>query len=189
MEIVNFFPTQIFKDIVNENMKNDLLKLCNDYTSKTQTNLLHIDNFPSTLANTELSYPVNTDPTVKMVFEYLYEIANNFASQRQQFVDKDSFRPYGFFSNMKKGAHLRKHTHKDCRFSGIIYLEVGDDVPQLLFHDPRPHVQFEPSDYGGKYIESIKPENGMILMWDSWLTHELMYKENHQPRKVFSFNL
>ena len=189
MEVLNLFPTQIYKDFVNDNMKNDLLELCNHYTSVSDTNLLHIENFPSTLSNDDLSYPINTSPVVKMVFNYLYEVANQFTQQRNQKLNTDSLQPYGFFSDMKRGAYLRKHTHKDCRFSGIIYLEVGDNVPHLLFHDPRPHATFEPSDYGGNYVQSIKPENGMLLLWDSWLCHEIMHKDNDEPRKVFSFNL
>lgn len=33
MELLNFFPTQIYKGFINDNMKNDLLNLCNRYTS------------------------------------------------------------------------------------------------------------------------------------------------------------
>jgi uncharacterized protein (TIGR02466 family) len=189
MELLNFFPTQIYKGFVNDNMKNDLLNLCNHYTSETTTNLLHIKNFPSTLANETLSGHINNEPVVKMVFNYLFEVATRFLQERNQVLDCNELKPYGFFSDMKEGAYLRRHAHKDCRFSGIIYLEVGDNVPQLLFHDPRPYVQFEPSHYGGSYIQSIKPENGMILLWDSWLNHEVLTKENDQPRKSFTFNL
>jgi uncharacterized protein (TIGR02466 family) len=189
MEILNIFPTQIYKNFVNDNMKNDLLQLCNHYTSETTTNLLHIKNFPSTLANNDLSSRINDEPVVKMVFNFLFEVAAEFSQQRNQSLDYSEFRPYGFFSDMKQDAYLRRHAHKDCRFSGIIYLEVGNDVPHLLFHDPRPHVQFEPSHYCGSYIESVKPENGMLLLWDSWLNHEVLSKHNDQPRKSFTFNL
>lgn len=189
MEVINLFPTQIYKDFVNDNMRNDLLELCNHYTSVSNTNLLHIENFPSTLANDDLSYPINTSPVVKMVFNYLYEVANQFTQQRNQKLRNDSLQPYGFFSDMKKGAYLRKHTHKDCRFSGIIYLEVGDNVPPLVFHDPRPYTKFESSKYCTNPVITIPPQQGMMLIWDHWLEHEVYTKTNDNPRKSFTFNI
>lgn len=189
MQPINLFPTTIYKEFINENMKKDLLNLCEKYTQETETNLLHISNFPSTLANKDLQNQVNSEPVVKMVFNYLLDQVQDILHKRNELVDYNNFNPYGFFSSMQQGAYLRQHSHKDCKFSGIIYLEVGDDVPGLIFHDPRPFTKFISSNNEQNSMFIIEPEEKMLLIWDSWLDHEVMTKNNQQPRKSFTFNL
>jgi len=188
MQNLQLFPTNVYKDYINENMRLDLLSLCNKYTAETTTNLLHIENFPSTLANQELQNNVNNEIVVKMVFNFLFEKVKEISYANGVTLTQEDIRPYGFFSSMNKGAYLRQHSHKDCKFSGIIYLEVGDDVPGLLFHDPRPLAKFTNSQEH-QSLYQVKAENNLLLIWDNWLDHEVLPKSNAQPRKSFTFNL
>lgn len=189
MRFLPLFPTCILIDNVEEISKK-MLPLCNKYTQKTQTNLLGQANFPSTLYD-ELSIDVNKEPLVIETLEYIHSrYIKKILYDRGVFYDRNKFGdPYGFFSDMKKGAQLRKHSHQDCQFSGIIYLEVGDNVPELIFHDPRPYPKFQTSDFKTNDAIPIKPENNLILIWDHWLDHEVREKTSDQPRKAFSFNI
>lgn len=190
MNFEPLFPTVLLKDYINDELKNNLLDLCNKYTDMTQTNLLGIKHFPSTLQNWDLSLLVNNEPIVQQTFEIIINYyLKTFLEARGQPFDKETFNPYGFFSNMKKGAYLRKHSHTDCRFSGIIYLDIGEDVPDLIFHDPRPYVMFEPTRYSSNTTIPVAPENNLLLIWDHWLEHEIREKTNDNPRKVFTFNV
>ena len=95
---------------------------------------------------------------------------------------------------MERNAYLRKHSHLDCSFSGIVYLETGEDVPPLVLYDPRPVRLFynypvskmPPKD---DPIHVIHPKKGMIVLFDAWLEHEVYQKLNDNPRKTFVFNL
>lgn len=190
MNFEPLFPTILLKDYINDDLKNNLLELCNKYTEETQTNLLGIDNFPSTLQNRDLGPLVNQEPVVQETLDYIINYyVKTFLEARGQPFDTKTFNPYGFFSDMKKGAYLRKHSHTDCRFSGIIYLDIGENVPSLVFHDPRPYKMFEPSYYGSNSALPVAPENNLILIWDHWLEHEVYQKTNDNHRKVFTFNI
>lgn len=185
----SFFPTVILFDKVPE-ISNKLLDLCNYYTSQTNTNLLGHSNFPSTLYD-ELALEVNKESLVIETLEYIHsKYIKTILTDRGVFYDRNKFNnSYGFFSDMKKGAQLKKHFHQDCQFSGIIYLEVGENVPELIFHDPRPYHKFQTLDFRTNNVISIKPENHLLLIWDHWLEHEVPEKINDQSRKAFSFNI
>lgn len=190
MTLHPLFPTVIYSNYIDEILRTELLNLCNQYTENTQSNLLGIKNFPSTLHETsEVSQEINNHPVVKKTFEVIKSHVKELLISRKQRYFEEDLKPYGFFSDMKKGSYLRKHAHKDCLFSGIIYLEIGDNVPPLVFHDPRPFTVFESSKYENIPVVPVDPQKGMILIWDHWLEHEVYQKENDNPRKSFTFNV
>lgn len=185
----SFFPTKIlFGEEIS--LVEKLLPICDFYLEKTHTDLLGQSNFPSTLYDS-LSSEVNNNPVVKETIDYISEkYIKKIIEDRGLIFDKDKFdSPFGFFSSMGCGAQLRKHSHQDCQFSGIIYLEVGENVPELIFYDPRPHPKFQTIDFYVKHYEMIRPKTGLIMIWDHWLEHEVDIKKNDEPRKCFSFNI
>jgi hypothetical protein len=187
MKINNFFPTRILTDF-NLDFAARLLPLCDKYTEITQSDLLNVGNYPSTLANGELNELVNDEPAVKEFFDILIDkYAQPLIEAKGIEFDRSIFKPYGFFSSMKKNAYLSKHAHQYCTFSGTFYLDVGDDVPALVVHDPRPHSKFDYNQLQSQVI--VRPQNGLIIMWDFYVEHEVFQKTNDQPRKVFSFNI
>jgi hypothetical protein len=193
MHVKELFPTHIFTDI-NLELAEKLLPLCNKYTEITKTNCLHIDQFPSTLQNKDLEVAVNEEPLVKYALDYIIKQCLIPFLDYKGIDLKSYLHPYGFFSSMHKGAHLRKHCHLDCMFSGIVYLEVGENVPPLRFYDPRPfrdfmHFPVVENNYRNEAIHILEPKIGMIAIWDSWLNHEVHEKLTDDPRKTFVFNL
>jgi hypothetical protein len=191
--IKELFPTFLLEH-TNVELADALLPLCNKYTAESSTNCLHIENFPTTLYNRQQEDEVNNEPVVQQTLEYLVEICLKPLLARRNISIPTKLNPYGFFSSMEKHAYLRKHAHLDCLFSGIIYLEAGEDVPPLVIYDPRPVrlfrnyplTQFPPADSS---IHIVYPEKGKILLWDSYLEHEVYQKLNDNPRKTFVFNL
>jgi hypothetical protein len=186
MIIESVFPTCILQDS-NTDLANALLPLCNKYTSLTTDNLLNIDNFPSTLGSNELNPVVMSDPFVQ---ETLRLIISNYAVKLAEAAGMNynqiDFKPYGFFSSMNKNAYLRRHMHHNCTFSGIIYLEIGEDVPPLVLFNPKPISVFNNEIQNTKFIG---PKAGNIVMWNAWMEHEVPQKINDNPRKSFSFNI
>lgn len=191
--IKELFPTYLL-EFESIELAEALLPLCDHYTALSNTNCLHIDNFPTTLYDRTLERQVMEEPLVKQALEYVTEVClRPFLEHRDLDLPK-SLNPFGFFSTMEKHAYLRKHAHLDCAFSGIIYLEVGEDVPPLVMYDPRPVRNFY--NYPVKKmpprddpIHVIRPTKGKILLWDAWLEHEVYQKMNDNPRKTFVFNL
>lgn len=189
MDYQFFFPTIFCFDWAPD-LVEKLLPLCNKYTAESTTNLLGHKNFPSTLYD-ELSNSVNEEP---LVIETLETIHQRYVKPMMEFrnlkYDRNDFsKPFGFFSSMEMGAMLRKHSHRDCKFSGILYLECGEDVPSLVFHDPRPFTKFTEGNFQTDDVIAVKAETNKFVLWDHWLEHEVLEKENNQSRKAFSFNI
>jgi len=186
MIIESVFPTFVLQDS-NIELANTLLPLCNKYTSLTKDNLLNIDNFPSTLGSDDLNPVVMSDPVVQQTLSMIImTYAVQLAEASEMDYNQIEFKPYGFFSSMNKNAYLRRHMHHRCTFSGIIYLEVGKDVPPLVLFNPKPISVFNGEIQNTKFIE---PQAGKIVMWNSWIEHEVPQKLNDNPRKTFSFNI
>jgi hypothetical protein len=185
--IVNqLFPTCVLVDEDLE-MAAKLLPLCDKYTTITDSNLLHISNFPSTLSDHELIPHVNSEPLVhKFLTTLIHTHAKKLAESIGIPYNNIDFRPFGFFSSMRKHAYLRKHMHRDCTFSGTFYLEVDDDAPPLIFYDPR---QISSVVDSCPHTLTFQPKAGTILLWSSWLEHEIPQKLTDSSRKVFSFNI
>lgn len=187
MKINDFFPTRVLSEM-NADLAVNLLPLCDKFTAITDSGLLGTENFPSTLANEKLNFAVNNEPAVVEFFIYLLEnCAKPLVESKGIMYEQSMFRPYGFFSAMKRHAFLRKHAHQDCIFSGVLYLDAGPNVPALVIHDPRPYTKFDINQLHSQII--IPPTQGLLLMWDNWVEHEIFQKTNDEPRKTFSFNL
>jgi uncharacterized protein (TIGR02466 family) len=186
MQIDSIFPTCILRDS-DLDLAKELLPLCNKYTSATNDTLLNIDNYPSTLGSDDLNPLVNNEIIVRNV---LYTIINKYApiladSMGMDFESID-FKPYGFFSSMHRHAFLRKHMHHHCTFSGSIYLEIEGDVPPLVLHNPKSISVFTNQVNNTTFIH---PKAGDIVMWNSWLEHEVPQMTESCIRKAFSFNI
>jgi uncharacterized protein (TIGR02466 family) len=185
IEIDRIFPTCIVKS-TNLDIAASLLSICDKYLPDTDTALFGVDNFPTTY-NSKLNQEVNSELVVRQVLSYI--INNHAAALAEECgipYNEIKFNPYGFFHSMKQYAYMKRHMHSNATFSGIVYLDIGEDVPPIVFHDPRTASVF--GDNRSHEFE-VKPETGMIMLWNAWLEHEIPQKLNDNVRKVFAFNI
>jgi hypothetical protein len=193
IEFKELFPTVVLFD-ENIELANKMLPLCDSYIAESTTNCLHTQKFPTTLYNRTQEANVNSEPLVHEFFNYvLGHSLKSFLDYRKIGIPREP-RPFGFFNSMEKYAYLRKHSHLDCSFSGVFYLEVGEDVPPLVLYDSRPvrhfvSYPFQEINSRNEQLHVIYPKKGMILLWDSYLEHEVYQKLNDNPRKTFVFNI
>lgn len=99
-----------------------------------------------------------------------------------------------FATEMLRGDRHDTHTHPNCILSGILYLQVPLGSADLVFHDPRPFRKvkcFPPnnrSNLGSPTIQ-ITPKTGMLVMWESWLEHQVLINRSDEGRIALVFNL
>ena len=86
------------------------------------------------------------------------------------------------------------HIHPGSVISGTTYIDVTAGTGALKIEDPRlamlmaaPPLIDVPSESQKRFIY-IEPQNGMTLMWESWLRHEVMPNNSEKPRLSISFN-
>ncbi len=95
---------------------------------------------------------------------------------------------------LKPGGHHSAHIHPHSIISGTLYVEVPDGGGAIRFEDPRlpmmmaAPVRREDAPEELRPFASISPKPGLLLMWESWLRHEVLPGSAKAERLSISFN-
>ena len=97
--------------------------------------------------------------------------------------------------NLLRGSgHHSGHIHPHSILSGTFYVEVPMGSGVIRFEDPRlplmmaaPPRRKDASEQLQPFI-SVEPRAGLLLLWESWLRHEVMPGDGKGERLSISFN-
>lgn len=88
------------------------------------------------------------------------------------------------------GAHIHPHSV----ISGTYYVDVPEGASAIRFEDPRLAMmmaappRLEKARYENKSFLSIRPKPGTVLLWESWLRHDVPMNLSERNRVSISFN-
>lgn len=93
-----------------------------------------------------------------------------------------------------EGGHHPGHIHPGSVLSGTLYIAVPEGAGDIRFEDPRlsrmmaapPLLDTVEEDQ--KRFVYVAPKPGELLMWESWLRHEVMPGRSEEARISISFN-
>ena len=95
---------------------------------------------------------------------------------------------------LSEGGNHSAHLHPNSVVSGTIYIVMPPETSAIKFEDPRhPMMMAAPSrlvnakEYLKPFIY-INPLVGEILLWESWLRHEVPMNMSSEERISISFN-
>lgn len=95
---------------------------------------------------------------------------------------------------MPQGAAHSLHLHPLSVISGTYYVEVPPGSSAIKFEDPRmskfmaaPAKKASARPRNQSYI-SHQPKAGDVMLWESWLRHEVPVNRGKKPRASISFN-
>lgn len=92
-----------------------------------------------------------------------------------------------------RAAHTG-HIHPHSVISGTVYVSVPKGASALKLEDPRlPLMMAAPprradADEAAKSFVYLQPQAGTVLMWESWLRHEVPANAARKERISVSFN-
>jgi uncharacterized protein (TIGR02466 family) len=95
---------------------------------------------------------------------------------------------------LKSGGHHSGHIHPHSSISGTLYVEVPKGSGAIRFEDPRlPLMMAAPRRTQGAPEElqpfvTVEPRPGLLLMWESWLRHEVLPGAGRGERLSIGFN-
>ena len=99
------------------------------------------------------------------------------------------------WANLLRGpGHHSAHIHPHSVLSGTLYIEVPKRSGSIRFEDPRlPMMMAAPTRREDapedlQPFVSVAPRAGLILMWESWLRHEVLPGAGRGERLSISFN-
>ena len=104
---------------------------------------------------------------------------------------KIKLHPHIFVSEMFENDYHTRHAHAGSLLSGILYLQVPSGSSPIVFTDPRPHRDFLCLPKKDKASDQIfiNPVTGLMLIWESWLNHEVPKNASKDGRITVVFNL
>jgi uncharacterized protein (TIGR02466 family) len=95
---------------------------------------------------------------------------------------------------LKPGGHHTAHIHPHAAISGTYYVSVLKGASAIRYEDPRlPMMMAAPPRRAKARRENLSfvdvaPTAGTILMWESWLRHEVPLNKAKAERISISFN-
>lgn len=95
---------------------------------------------------------------------------------------------------LKDGGHHTAHIHPHSILSGTLYVEVPAGSGPIRFEDPRlPMMMAAPTRRADapeqlRPFISVQPRAGLLLLWESWLRHEVLPGTGRGERLSISFN-
>lgn len=91
--------------------------------------------------------------------------------------------------NLLRGSgHHSAHIHPHSILSGTLYVEVPPGAGAIRFEDPRLPLMMAAPARSDAFV-AVPPNPGLLLMWESWLRHEVLPGSGRGERLSISFNL
>ncbi len=145
------------------------------------------------------------DAPVKELFEFCHaamtELLRRLSGYTQEEFDKLKFFYHSWFHVTRNGGFQGMHFHQNASWSGIFCVDPGDHLPEapysgrVRFHDPR-YTAYYYTDAGNKRLlppahmgtVDMHHETGKLLIFPSYLMHEIYPYAGERPRIVVAFN-
>ena len=104
----------------------------------------------------------------------------------------------------KPGGYLAKHHHPDCNLAGVLWIKALQNSGNIVFHNPRtfdPFLQSAKKKEIDSYTDDFKnkfniysdydfpPTEGRILIFPSYLEHQVRENKSNKDRISVSFNI
>jgi uncharacterized protein (TIGR02466 family) len=88
---------------------------------------------------------------------------------------------------LKSGGQHSGHIHPHSIISGTLYIEVPPGSGAIRFEDPRLPLMMAAPRRPDTFV-TVEPKPGLLLMWESWLRHEVLPGTSKAERLSISFN-
>lgn len=88
---------------------------------------------------------------------------------------------------LKAGGHHSGHIHPHSIISGTFYVEVPRGSGAIRFEDPRLPLMMAAPPRGDSFV-IVEPRPGLLILWESWLRHEVLSGAGKGERLSISFN-
>lgn len=134
------------------------------------------------------------DPTIASLAKRLTRHVTRFANECAFDLSRKPRLDSLWVNLLKSGGHHSGHVHPNSVISGTFYVEVPKGSGIIRFEDPRsplmmaapPRQKAAPEEL--QPFVSVEPRPGMLLLWESWLRHEVLAGSGRGERLSVSFN-
>ncbi|OMH32624.1 putative 2OG-Fe(II) oxygenase [Motiliproteus sp. MSK22-1] len=150
----------------------------------------------------ELDFLTHENPNVELLNQTVTELITTIATEvnrgfwpEQAEAAADIIESW--YHVTQNGGYHDAHSHPNCSWCGIYYLDIGDAELATRngvnrFYDPRNNAD-QYLDAGSQYLNStgfwdIEPKEGQIIIFPSYLKHSALPYFGEKDRIVIAFN-
>ena len=187
---MNLYP--IFSDFLSaEKLDLDVKTLaleCNRLKNKkTSRYISNVGGYQTTITFEDLTE--NLQNLKRIILNYCNIIHKELGFKGEQYMDEM------WLNINQKGNSNELHNHAGYFFSGVFYIQTDSKSGCIKFENTNIANQFTFSDnlvekyncYNSKKY-SIQPEENMLLIFPSWLSHYVLPSESQKDRISIAFN-
>jgi uncharacterized protein (TIGR02466 family) len=200
-QILRLFPTQIYQAKIggktatrlNKDLETACLSIARD--DRAGQNWCKENNYAGYTSYASLNDLPERSPQIADLTKVLQTHIDNFAETLQFDLGKRKLRMDSIWINvLKPGGVHTGHIHPNCIISGTYYVAVPARASALKFEDPRlPMMMATPAKKAnappdGQPFVYVNPEPGGIILFESWLRHEVPANQARENRISISFN-
>ena len=89
---------------------------------------------------------------------------------------------------LPQGGSHTSHIHTNAVLSGTYYVNAPEGSSPIVFEDPRHAMMMAAPPRKTSVYESRTPKAGTLMLWESWLRHEVPMNRAESNRTSVSFN-
>ncbi len=188
MPVRSLFPTQLYEaELADEQLLGELANSIRSLAEADRAgrNWSREHQYRGYTSYASLNDLPSRDPSVAQLAKLLGKHAQSFASELRWEVRPklDSL----WVNLLKSGGHHSAHIHPHSIISGTIYVEVPKGSGAIRFEDPRLPMMMAAPQRPDSFAR-VEPRPGLLLMWESWLRHEVLPGSGKGERLSISFN-
>lgn len=134
------------------------------------------------------------DPSIATLSKHLVRHAAAFADECAFALNRKPRLDSIWVNLLRGGGAHSAHIHPHSILSGTLYVEAPSGSGAIRFEDPRlPMMMAAPTrrPYAPEVLKpfvSVEPRPGLLLLWESWLRHEVLPSAQRAERLSISFN-
>ena len=197
MSVRSLFVTKLYEaDLESGELLQDLAHSIRSLATDDAAGVRWSDEhrYPGYTSYASLNDLTRRDPAFADLTKILTRHASSFAKDCSFDLGRKP-RLDSLWVNLLRGSgHHSAHIHPHSILSGTLYVEVPQGSGAIRFEDPRlPMMMAAPkrdSDAPDELqtFATVEPRAGMLLLWESWLRHEVLPGRGRGERLSISFN-
>ena len=144
-------------------------------------------HYPGYTSYASLNDLPRRDPSINALARLLNRHAAAFAAECAFDLARQPKLDSLWVNLLKAGGHHSGHIHPHSILSGTFYVEVPEGAGAIRFEDPRLPLMMAAPARPETFV-TVEPRPGLLLLWESWLRHEVLAGSGRGERLSLSFN-
>lgn len=189
--VTKLYEAQIAKDLLEE-LAHSIRSLAEDDEAGQRWSQEH--RYAGYTSYASLNDLPRRDPAIGDLAKLLTKHASAFAEECAFDLPRKPKLDSLWVNLLRGSGHHSAHIHPHSIISGTLYVEVPKGSGAIRFEDPRlPMMMAAPTRRTDAPQElqpfvTVQPRAGMLLLWESWLRHEVLPGTGRGERLSISFN-